>query len=44
MLFYYAKEESDDIINSFTEPRVSPEMLEECSSKSAPEMPTVLLP
>ena len=53
----YANEESDDLMNSSTrvkntESRISPEILEQCSSNLAPEMyiaketmtPTMLLP
>ena len=40
MFLYYASEESDDVINSSTntESRISPEILEQCSSNLTPEM------
>ena len=40
-MLYYANEESDDVINSFTnntESRISPERLEQCSYNLAQEM------
>ena len=45
MFLYYANEESDDVIGGSTKTvmyntrsRISPEILEQCSSNSAPEM------
>ena len=34
---YYANEESGDVIGGFTKNRISPEILEQCSSNLAPE-------